>query len=407
MVDNQNMFNRYPMSHAMSKNKPNPLKKILIIKDSLPNEDPRVIKEANILRNSGYDVTLMGWCIEREFREKKYDSNYRRIIFDFNRPTGLLVILYLPLWWCYVFLKLILEDWAIAHVINIQSIIPVLIAGKLKNKPIIYEIEDVYEDGGLNIPLFLRNILKYIDKIFMKISTAVILIDEKQSEEFSGIPNRNKYIIYDSPRDTYKEIDRFGESNDIFTIFNDAMLFKRRQLMLDKLFAAINNIPGVKLVISGSGDQADEIKLWCDQNLQKFEFLGYISYEEVIQRSLHANLLLGIRNPKNLSFRYNCGSKLLKAMMCGKPCLVNIGTSAANIVAKENCGLVVNANNSDEIKNAIIKLKEDPELCKKLGANGRNAYEQRYSWQIMEQRLLALYQELVGLGKRKKKHNEE
>jgi glycosyltransferase involved in cell wall biosynthesis len=77
-------------------------------------------------------------------------------------------------------------------------------------------------------------------------------------------------------------------------------------------------------------------------------------------------------------------------MMCGRPILVNKGTSTAKKVLEENCGLVVDANNIEEIREAIIKLRDNPELCRELGANGRRAYEERYSWEIMEQRLIAL-----------------
>jgi glycosyltransferase involved in cell wall biosynthesis len=49
---------------------------------------------------------------------------------------------------------------------------------------------------------------------------------------------------------------------------------------------------------------------------------------------------------------------------------------------------------------AIVMLRDNPELCKELGANGRRAYEGRYSWEIMEQRLITLYQELIGLRRR-------
>ena len=69
--------------------------------------------------------------------------------------------------------------------------------------------------------------------------------------------------------------------------------------------------------------------------------------------------------------------------------------STAIKVLEENCGLVVDANNVEEIKEAILKLRDNPKLCAELGANARRAYEERYSWEIMEQRLLALYRELT------------
>jgi glycosyltransferase involved in cell wall biosynthesis len=78
-------------------------------------------------------------------------------------------------------------------------------------------------------------------------------------------------------------------------------------------------------------------------------------------------------------------------MMCSKPILVNEGTSMADIVREEKCGLVVPYGDITAIRDAILLLKNDPELARQLGANGRRAYEQKYSWKIMEDRLLGLY----------------
>ncbi len=86
-------------------------------------------------------------------------------------------------------------------------------------------------------------------------------------------------------------------------------------------------------------------------------------------------------------------------MMANKPILVSKGTTMADIVERENCGLIVDCNSVDEIKKAIVRLKDSPELCRQLGANGRRAYEQKYNWEIMEQRLLSLYQEIDRKGK--------
>jgi glycosyltransferase involved in cell wall biosynthesis len=48
----------------------------------------------------------------------------------------------------------------------------------------------------------------------------------------------------------------------------------------------------------------------------------------------------------------------------------------------------------DAIKEAVQRLKNDPELRQRLGHNGRKAYQNRYSWTIMEGRLIDAYNEL-------------
>jgi glycosyltransferase involved in cell wall biosynthesis len=127
-------------------------------------------------------------------------------------------------------------------------------------------------------------------------------------------------------------------------------------------------------------------------------FIGRIPYEEVLERSLNCDLLFVLRDSKLPVNRYICGSKLFQAMMCRKPLLVNKGTSTALKVIKDNCGIVVDAHNVDEIRKTVLKLKTNPELGRKLGMNGRKAYEKKYSWELMEHRLLSLYSEILTKG---------
>jgi glycosyltransferase involved in cell wall biosynthesis len=140
---------------------------------------------------------------------------------------------------------------------------------------------------------------------------------------------------------------------------------------------------------------AEEIREMAARLPDKLEFIGKISYQEVIKRGLTADLFFVLRDPVLPFYRYICGSTLFNAMICGKPILVNRGTSTTKKVTQENCGLVVNSGDVREIKQAIIKLRDNPQLCRDLGANARKAYEQRYGWEIMGQRLVNLYNELT------------
>jgi glycosyltransferase involved in cell wall biosynthesis len=82
--------------------------------------------------------------------------------------------------------------------------------------------------------------------------------------------------------------------------------------------------------------------------------------------------------------------------MYAKPILVSENSTMAEIVRENNYGIVVNCRDVKEIKEAIIKFKNNPELCEQLGKNARKAYDKNYNWQIMEQRLLDLYDKLLN-----------
>jgi glycosyltransferase involved in cell wall biosynthesis len=90
-------------------------------------------------------------------------------------------------------------------------------------------------------------------------------------------------------------------------------------------------------------------------------------------------------------------------MMCGKPILISDGIAGSKIVAQEDCGIVVPYGDVDAIKESLLRLKNDPELLKndpelrqRLGQNGRKAYENRYSWSIMESRIIDAYNDLAN-----------
>ena len=173
------------------------------------------------------------------------------------------------------------------------------------------------------------------------------------------------------------------------------VLYKIRQLNLDILCDVIKDIDGVKLIIAGYGDLVDDIKEWEKKSDDKIEYIGRIAYSEALKMSLNADCLVVLRSSDLNTNKYICGSKLWESMMCGRPILVNKGTSTATKVLEEDCGLVVDVHNLNELKEKIILMRDNPALCRRFGKNGRRAYEERYSWDIMEKKLLGLYRSLT------------
>lgn len=383
-------------STSLQNKDPNSMKKrkIIFVRTNLLNRDYRLSKEIKALKRVGHSITLLCW--DRECRTSllhQEENNFKEIRVRLKAPWGVRVLLFLPIWWCFAFFRLMSTQWDVAHAVNFDSIVPVAIAGKLKRKLVIYEILETYEDR-IAFPKILRDIFIHVDKTFMRFANAVVIADEAQVEEFDGIPSSKVVPVYDSSPDFFKK--PIVKKNDTFTLFYAGALYKIRQLNLDKIVLAVSNIDNVKVIIAGYGDLAEEIEKWSHQVPNKIQFIGKISQDEVFKRTAAADLVFVLRNPVVPEYKYICGSTILNNMMCGTPILANKGTSTADKVYKENCGLVMDADNIEEIREAIIKLRDNPELCEKLGANGRRAYEGRYSWAIMEQRLVDLYGELTG-----------
>lgn len=379
------------------------MKTAIMIKTNLIGRDSRVLKERDALREAGYGIRRLCWNRDGQGAPspgQEDDDEEKRL--NLKSPWGIKILPFLPVWWIYVFFHLLVEKWDIAQAINLDSAIPAILAGKIKGKPVIYEIEDAYEDE-VPFPSAIRYLFIKFDRFFMRLAAAVILVDETQIEEFGSIPNRRATIIYDSPPDVYGKVEP-TLPDGVFTLLYDGTLAWERDMKLENIWEVVKGIEGARLVITGFGNMVPEIRQWCLEMPEKVTFLGWVNNGELMQRSFSSDLLLALRSSRILTDKFNCGSKVLKAMMCGKPSLVVKETSSAKKVVEANCGLAIDINDVQNIREAIIKLKNSPELRRELGSNGRKAYEQKYYWGLMKQRLLSLYALLLG-GKGGKKSN--
>jgi len=68
---------------------------------------------------------------------------------------------------------------------------------------------------------------------------------------------------------------------------------------------------------------------------------------------------------------------------------VNNGTLAARIVQSWRCGIVVSENTP--FSQELIRLMQNKEELRSLGAAGMKAFHQVYNWDEMKARLLRLY----------------
>jgi glycosyltransferase involved in cell wall biosynthesis len=367
---------------------------VVIVRAALETVSPRGPKTAQVLSSHGHNVILLGWDRECKYPKVSREEHYEAHRFRFRAPFGPRVIALLPIWWTFEFLWLIRHKWDVVQAMDFDTIMPALIAAKFKRKKVVYDIVDLYYEM-IRLPLWLTRFCIFVDKIFLRLADGVLLASEGYERELRGIPNKNMAVIYNSPPDILKGKES-ATSSGVFTLFYAGAIFKARRANVDRVIEAIKDIDDIRMVVAGFGDQAAEIEKLAVESEGKLQFVGRIGYVDVLRRSLAADLLFALYEPSVYVHKVNHPTKLFEAMMCHKPILVSKGTATADLVEKERCGLVVDCSSVDEIRQAIIKLKDDPELCNVLGANGRKACEQRYSWQIMEQRLLSLYSAIVS-----------
>ena len=356
--------------------------------------DTRLRKEIDTLLDGGYEVKVIIWQRGWPFAcDKRVEIKGLRL----NAPIGRgISLLYFPIWFLYLIFWLFKTEWDVVHAVNFDTYLFALFAAKIKNKSIIYDIYDFYGDM---MPHLLRNIIIKVDKYLLPFSDVLILADEARVEQIGGNIHENIFTINNSPeKDNF---DKNYSNNDIntFKVFIGGKILKER--CLDMIISAVGKLDGVELCIRGHCGETD-YKHQILQLGQKFDnidmYLDGVPYEEIVKGTLSADLTIALYDPGIPNNRYASPNKLFEAMASKIPIIVNENTSMADIVLKEKCGMVIPYGDEEALIWAISRLRDDLNLQKKLGNNGRKAFENKYNWAIMENRLNSIYNQVLDRG---------
>lgn len=360
--------------------------------------DPAINKVAKALSQDGHDVNVLVW--DRMGNKQTENCNgYTIVRFGFKAPYDkLTVVFYLPIWWIYEFFFLFKQNSDVIHVCDLDTLIPAIIYKLIKKVKLCYIIYDFYANnlpaGHANlIRDIIRGFVASVEKFGIKYTDVLFLVDESRFQEIRGAHIKDIVYIYNSPSDNYyiRQAHETNENNEVI-IFYTGLIIKSRGL--EYIIRAISDLDGVRLIMGGICH--DKYLFDMMDKCKKIQYIGWIpSYDEVIEKTSDADIIFRFSDPNIPKTKYESPNKLFEAMMLRKPIIVSDGSSMANIVKKENCGLVVPYGDVNAIRDAIIKLKFDPELRKKLGENGRKAYDNKYSWKIMESRLIHAYSKIT------------
>ena len=179
------------------------------------------------------------------------------------------------------------------------------------------------------------------------------------------------------------------ETNQFKLLFSSHI---RQGRGLESLMKIITDLKDSELIIAGR--VRDENLHEKITEIPNIRYVGLVLPDRLLELELSSDVLVALYD-LNLQpiHKFGMANKILEAMMCGLPVITNI---ANEIVIETESGIIVEYDNEEQIKEAIVSLKDKPELRKKLGENARNAFIQKYNWPSMEERLFKLYDELLS-----------
>jgi glycosyltransferase involved in cell wall biosynthesis len=368
---------------------------VCICRSNSVSPDPRVEKEARALASANYSVRVVGWDRAGRGFDAVFPEGWELIVLPVFAPyrRGLWNLPGFLKWQWALFYWLIKNrnSYDIIHACNFDTMTAAFFAGKLSRKKLVYDIFDFLSDSAQRLPTLIRTMVRTLDLQFIRSADAVILVDEARKAQISGVKVKRLSYIYNSPEDETiclgNQVEKLGSLHITYV----GQLEYRRGLLI--LLSLLEDHPHWTLDLAGFGRDEAEIRQKASA-IPNITWHGVIPYSKAIDLSAKANVLIATYDPATPNHRFSSANKIFEAMMLGKPIIVAQDTNMDKIIAEEDCGIVVPYGNKEALEKAFKFVCDHPEAAKRLGANGRRAYECKYSWDIMANRLRETYSQI-------------
>lgn len=143
------------------------------------------------------------------------------------------------------------------------------------------------------------------------------------------------------------------------------------------------NVPDVKLYVVGSNPPPEIKNLARDLNIIVTGFVEDL--RPYIEKS----------SVYVVPLRLGCGirGKILEAWAMEKPVVATpLACAGLDAIYTEN---ILIAETPEHFANETVRLLKDPQLRKRLGKNGRNMVEKKYDWEIIGNKMLEMYDNML------------
>lgn len=151
-------------------------------------------------------------------------------------------------------------------------------------------------------------------------------------------------------------------------------------------------------VIAGEGARKEELQSESiRRGLETVIFLGRVPGGEVPELLGCADVCL-VHLSRHPLFRSVLPSKMYEAAAMGKPLLVGVEGEAAEWVKHARAGLCFTPGDARELLKALEQLRNDAELRRVLGENGRKYVEKEHDYDKLAARYLEILEGVIGSG---------
>ncbi|MFD1685881.1 glycosyltransferase family 4 protein [Halobellus litoreus] len=393
----------------------------MILRSTFP-PDIRVRREAKFLVNHGHKLTL--FCTDEPNRTSTETIDGINVIRVPTPQSPLAEIgeltyhaSFVAPHWCQLVRKYI-SEFDVLHIHDLPMTRTGLLTARNIDVPVVVDFHEIYPDSVAawrQSDTWLQRIRPY--RLFKPVwrlhryerrcveNVDALLHESPEQQSYYREHNRISDIDTSVVRNV-PDLDRLNDividerTRDEFVVSYVGGFSPQRGLMtVVEAFSELLEIvtdAALLMVGDGSDTYVSQLKNRCaDLGISdNVEFTGWVEFDQVFSYLNESDVSLCPWIGDNIDSECTLPNKLFQSMYMGVPVIVSDLKSMRTVVEETESGVVVDSESVSELANALVELYRDPERCRELGENGRQAVEDKYNFQHEGEQLVSLYERI-------------
>ena len=386
-----------PMPHALSSEalaKEGPISVVFSVTNCICY-DQRVHKMAQAVSSLGCEVTIIGRvrgdCCKNElvpFKTKRFNMFFNK---------GFLFYKFFNI---RLFFYLLSHRFDILVANDLDTLLPNYLVARLRNLRLVYDSHEYFTGvPELSGRPFVKWIWTMIERCVLPGMKNVITVSDSIADLYNTGYGIKPLVIRNMSPSSESLIPISREELGI-EAGHLLLIIQGGGLNIDKggeeLIDAVNQTQNVSLIVAGSGDvvQLLKEKVIHLRLSERIKFFPKMPWSDLMRLTKSADAGLSLEKDTNINYRYSLPNKLFDYISAGIPVITGNLPEIGKIVESYDCGLIIPGITAAEISKAVIALRDNPELRKRLKQNSVNAFVE-LNWNNEQEKVISLYRKIL------------
>lgn len=356
---------------------------------------PRSTKECNSLIKMGHEVTFIGWDIHPD--EYKGHELLPQVNIDLLRLAAnqrQFVFTKWLRWYWHVIRALMKGKFDTVHCVDEYPVVMIFYLKKILFRFLIMDVYDSVIKRKAN-NLLTRIIFEGVRYLANSVADKIIETSDELRNTL-GRFNGKAVVLFNSPPDPSVTVDDIWPPPDAPLRIAATGSIDRNSMALATLLSAIDSLPFGTVEVLCSGWLIDDYakNVFVKHPAVKYRWLEIQAdyYKLVASCDVVYNVRVDADNSYYRSLVFP--QKVFDALSVGRPIIVAKENWISEWVARNKTGWSCPYNDHIALRDLLLLVRKQRSELKTFSSNCHALFLQEYSWELMEQRLISLYDEL-------------